>query len=31
MHEIHTEFAEFNKKVAELAAKIQKIFEELGV
>jgi type I restriction enzyme M protein len=31
MHDIHTELADLNKEAAELAAKIQKNFEELGI
>jgi len=31
MREIHTELAELNREAAELAARIQESFEELGV
>jgi type I restriction enzyme M protein len=31
MRDIHTEVANLNKEASELAAKIQKNFEELGI
>jgi type I restriction enzyme M protein len=31
MRDIHTELADLNKEAGELAAKIQKNFEELGI